>query len=88
MQVLITDPIGDIGTKILKDAGLKIVEIIGASTDDLNKVLPKTDGWIVRSGTTVTRELMEAETSQEIPQTTGSTGEISEKEEAIWYVNF
>ncbi len=60
MQVLITDPIGDIGTKILKDAGLKIVEIIGASTDDLNKVLPKTDGWIVRSGTTVTRELMEA----------------------------
>ena len=60
MQVLITDPIGKVGTKILKAAGLKIMEKIGASTEELNKVLPKTDGWIVRSGTTVTRELMEA----------------------------
>ncbi|HIN45681.1 MAG TPA: phosphoglycerate dehydrogenase, partial [Candidatus Marinimicrobia bacterium] len=60
MQVLITDPIGKVGTKILKAAGLKIVEKIGASAEELNKVLPKTDGWIVRSGTTVTRELMEA----------------------------
>ena len=59
MQVLITDPIGKVGTKILKTAGLKIVEKIGGSAEELNKVLPKTDGWIVRSGTTVTRELME-----------------------------
>ncbi len=59
MQVLITDPIGDIGLKILKKAGLKIVEKIGVSTDELKKVLPNIDGWIIRSGTTVTRELLE-----------------------------
>ncbi|MFQ6607788.1 MAG: phosphoglycerate dehydrogenase [Fidelibacterota bacterium] len=66
MQVLITDPIGDVGKSILKSASLKIIEKIDTPTEQLKKILPDIDGWIVRSGTKVTQELLKEATKLKV----------------------
>jgi D-3-phosphoglycerate dehydrogenase len=60
MKVLVSDPIAEQGIKILKDAGIEVVEQGGLSPEELAKVIGEYDGIIVRSATKVTKEVIEA----------------------------
>ncbi|MBQ83557.1 MAG: phosphoglycerate dehydrogenase, partial [Candidatus Marinimicrobia bacterium] len=58
MKVLVTDPISDEGKRILTDADIKVEDASGEKSSsklDLSDI----DGWIVRSGTTVTAKNIE-----------------------------
>ncbi len=58
-KVLITDPLTDQGLEILKTAGLETLYMPGPSEEELDRVLPDIQGWIIRSGTKVTGEKLE-----------------------------
>ena len=60
MRVLVSDPVADSGNAILKNAGLDIVYEPGADKAALLKIVPDVDGWIIRSGTTIEQDLIEA----------------------------
>ena len=53
--VLISDPLPEATAEILRGAGLEV--IVGA--DQVDSSLPEISGWILRSGSQITRELLE-----------------------------
>ncbi len=59
MKVLISDRLDPRSTDYLTSKGLTPVVEVGHSPDDLVPFLSDIEGWIVRSGTTITEELME-----------------------------
>ena len=56
-KVIVTDPISDSGIKVLKQYGF---DIINTSSDnkDLKTLIKDVDGWIVRSGTKITADMI------------------------------
>jgi len=60
LRVLVSDPVTDSGNAVLKDAGLDIVYEPDADKAALLKIVPNVDGWIIRSGTTIDQDLIEA----------------------------
>ena len=60
LRVLVSDPVADSGNAVLKDAGLGIVYEPDADKAALLKIVPNIDGWIIRSGTTIDQDLIEA----------------------------
>ncbi|MES3516565.1 MAG: phosphoglycerate dehydrogenase [Natronomonas sp.] len=60
MKVLVTDPIADAGLKTLRDAGHEVVTAYDIEGEALFEAVSDAHGLIVRSGTEVTRELLEA----------------------------
>lgn len=59
-KILVTDEIVDAGLKILEDKGFEVDVKIGLSVDELIRIIPDYDGLIVRGGTQVTREVIDA----------------------------
>jgi len=59
MKVLVTDPIADAGLARLRDAGHDVVEAYDVAGDDLLDTIVDADALVVRSGTQVTREVIE-----------------------------
>ena len=59
-KVLLTDPISKNGIKLLEKAKLDVISKPGISDNELFSLLPDIDGWIVRSGTQVKQEHIEA----------------------------
>ena len=60
-KVLITDSLAPAGKTVLTQAGLEIIELLKGDEAELVRVLPEIQGWIIRSGTTITaRELEQA----------------------------
>ncbi len=60
-RVLISDKLSDEGLAILADAaGIQADHKPGLSPDELKKILPEYDGLIIRSGTKVTADVIEA----------------------------
>ena len=59
MKVLVSDPITDAGIALLKDANLDVVNISEASEKEKLDACKDVNGWVVRSGTTVTSEMIE-----------------------------
>lgn len=57
--VLITDPIDPLGYEILTENGVEIEELFEYDDETLKEHLTEANGWIVRSGTTVTPELID-----------------------------
>jgi D-3-phosphoglycerate dehydrogenase len=57
--VLLTDPIDPLGHEILSEHGVEIDELLDYDEETLKTHLKEADGWIVRSGTTVTPELID-----------------------------
>ena len=55
-KILITDPLSDKGLDYLKDAGLEVLYKPKASQDEIHTHLGTIDGWIIRSGTTISQE--------------------------------
>ncbi|MEE9166684.1 MAG: phosphoglycerate dehydrogenase [Candidatus Neomarinimicrobiota bacterium] len=59
MKVLVTDPIDEFGIAILRDSGIDVATVSFENREELLRILPEADGWILRSGTTVTADLLE-----------------------------
>ena len=55
-KILITDPISEHGLAILEDNQIKILYKPDANEKELDSILPDIDGWIIRSGTTITEK--------------------------------
>ncbi len=58
MKVLISDPITVEGQKILTEAGLEVVFLPDASASEKAIAARAVQGWILRSGTTITSEMI------------------------------
>ncbi|MCK5450429.1 MAG: phosphoglycerate dehydrogenase [Candidatus Omnitrophica bacterium] len=60
MKVLISDPLSQEGIEILKDCKFKVDEVFKLSENELAKKIKGYDALIIRSGTTVTKKIIEA----------------------------
>ncbi|WP_290812586.1 phosphoglycerate dehydrogenase [Halovivax sp.] len=60
MKVLVTDPIADAGLDVLREAGHEVETNYEAEGDALLEAIADANALIVRSGTDVTREVLEA----------------------------
>ena len=59
IKILITDPLSDKGINKLKNAGFEVIYKPDTSNDELLSFISNIDGWIIRSGTKITQELLE-----------------------------
>ncbi|WP_049928105.1 phosphoglycerate dehydrogenase [Halopiger goleimassiliensis] len=60
MKVLVTDPVADAGLDVLREAGYEVETGYELEGDDLLEAVADAQGLIVRSGTEVTEEVLEA----------------------------
>lgn len=60
MKVLVSDPITDAGMSILKDAGFEVKYLPDASPDEKAEACKDVAGWVVRSGTKATADMIES----------------------------
>ena len=61
VKILVSDKLSEDGIKILKDTpGFEVDNITGLSHDELLKVIPEYDGLVIRSATTVNKEVLAA----------------------------
>ena len=58
IKILITDPISDRGVELLKEAGFEVLLKPSISSDELQSFIGEIDGWIIRSGTKITKEFI------------------------------
>ena len=56
IKVLITDPISDKGLELLKANNIEVVYKLDLTTDELLIVCKDIDGWIIRSGTKISKD--------------------------------
>ena len=62
-KILITDSLAPAGKKILEDGGMEIIEILDHDADKMSVALPQVEGWIIRSATTISAEMIKQATS-------------------------
>lgn len=61
MKILVTDSLAPEGLEVFKKAqGFEVDVKIGLKPDELKKICGDYDGWVIRSGTKITAELIEA----------------------------
>ena len=60
MKLLVSDPLSEEGLKILAASGIPVDVKAGLSEEELCKIIGEYDGLIIRSGTVVTRNIMDA----------------------------
>ena len=58
IKILITDPLSDKGVELLKESGFEILLKPNITSDELQTFVSEIDGWIIRSGTKITKELI------------------------------
>ena len=58
IKVLITDPVSDNGINILKSKGIQVFYHPNDNLDDIQPLIKEIHGWIIRSGTKITKELI------------------------------
>jgi D-3-phosphoglycerate dehydrogenase len=63
MKILVTDSLAPQGLEVFQRApGFEVDVRIGLKPDELKKIVAGYDGWVIRSGTRITAELIEAAT--------------------------
>ena len=55
-KVLVTDPISEEGKKILSESSIEVIDALNKNLEDID--LAQINGWIIRSGTTITADLI------------------------------
>ena len=65
-KVLITDPISDNGMEILKDRDIEIYYHPDSDLNQIKDIIKKVDGWIIRSGTKINKELIGSATELKV----------------------
>jgi D-3-phosphoglycerate dehydrogenase len=58
--VLVTDALSPVALRLLEEAGLEAAVHLKASPEALKALAAEADGWIIRSGTAITADLVEA----------------------------
>jgi D-3-phosphoglycerate dehydrogenase / 2-oxoglutarate reductase len=67
MKILVTDSLAPEGLAVFKNAkGFDVDVKIGLKPDELKKICAAYDGWVIRSGTKITAELIEAATNLKV----------------------
>ena len=67
MKILVTDSLAPEGLAVFKNAkGFEVDVKIGLKPDELKKICAAYDGWVIRSGTKITAELIEAATNLKV----------------------
>ena len=67
MKILVTDSLAPEGLEVFKNAdGFEVDVKIGLRPDELKKICPAYDGWVIRSGTKITADLIEAATNLKV----------------------
>ncbi|HTA77264.1 MAG TPA: hydroxyacid dehydrogenase, partial [bacterium] len=67
LKVIITDKLSDLGMEVFKrEKEIEAVEFIGKTPEELKAVLGDYDGWVIRSGTTATADLIKAATKLKV----------------------
>jgi len=59
IKLLITDPISELGLDKLKDIGYDVLYRPDSSEDEIHSLLHDIDGWIIRSGTKITKDFIQ-----------------------------
>ena len=59
MKILVSDSITDNGLSVLKDANLDVIYLPNASIEEKSDAAKEIDGWIIRSGTTISEKMIE-----------------------------
>ena len=68
-KILITDPLSDKGIEFLKESGLEVIYKPKASKDEIQVHISNIEGWIIRSGTKISKENKQVELLDEkIPE--------------------
>ena len=57
-KILISDPLSESGINSLKNSGFDVIYKPDADIDELCAVIGNIDGWIIRSGTNVSKEIL------------------------------
>lgn len=60
MKILVSDPLSEEGLAILRDSGIPVDVKTGLTEDELCAIIGEYDGLVIRSGTKVTRKVIEA----------------------------
>ena len=60
MKILITDPVSDSGISLIEESGFELVYETDLDSSGIKEIISDVDGWIVRSGTIATKELIAA----------------------------
>jgi len=60
MRCLITDDLSPACLALLRDAGVEPAIHVGVSPDELKRLAPDADAWLIRSGTRVTSDLIDS----------------------------
>jgi D-3-phosphoglycerate dehydrogenase len=67
MKILVTDSLAPQGLEVFKRAdGFEVDVRLGLKPEELKKIVPAYDGWVIRSGTKVTADLIEAATNLKV----------------------
>jgi D-3-phosphoglycerate dehydrogenase len=67
VRILVTDSLAPQGLEIFQRApGFEVDVRIGLKPDELKKIVADYDGWVIRSGTKITAELIEAATNLKV----------------------
>ncbi|NNF56742.1 MAG: phosphoglycerate dehydrogenase [Rhodothermaceae bacterium] len=66
MRVLITDNLAPVALDLLREHGLEADVQLKKAPDELKALAKEADGWIIRSGTTITSELIKAAPSLKV----------------------
>ena len=66
-KVLVSDDLAPQGLEVLRQApGIELIEKPGLSVGELLEIIPEIDGLVIRSGTKVTADVIEAEIVPEV----------------------
>ena len=60
MKILISDPITNKGLSLLKDANFDLIELPNASDKEKAEACKDVQGWVIRSGTSVTAKMIKS----------------------------
>ena len=66
MKILVSDSITENGLSVLKDANLDVIYLPNASIEDKSDAAKEIDGWIIRSGTTITEKMIEESSNLQV----------------------
>jgi len=59
MKILVSDPITESGLAVLKDANFDVVQLPDGTPEEKAEACKNVHGWVIRSGTKVTAEMIE-----------------------------
>ena len=77
MKILVSDSITENGLSVLKDANLDVLYLPNATIEEKSDAAKEIDGWIIRSGTTITEKMIDDSSNLQVIGRAGVAGGCS-----------